>query len=454
MGQERDRLRAVLAVLAVAMMLAWPAMLNGYAIVFSDTYAFIDQASRPLMVWDKPWTYGPFLLALHGRTTLWLPVAGQALILSHLLWLLAASRGAATPLRHLLLGALLAIGSAAPWFAGLLMPDIFAPIAAIALYLLAFPGALGPWQRRWLAVLATMAIAFHLAHLVLAAACLVVILLLKPCALPRAALPLGLALAILALTNLAGHHRLAISPYGSVHALARLAADGNVAPVLARACPAAGWHLCAWKDRLPTDSDTFLWSPDGPVASHPGHAIGAIGFAPEAAVIVGHVLREEPLGVLCAALANTGRQLLRTGLGDTLGSDWLDVTVQTALRAYFPPEEQARFLAALQINRTLPALATPFAPLHATLLLLGTASGAALLLRRADRNLALLVLAALLANAFATGALSGPHDRYQARIAWLVLLPGALAVLRSVPAPRPRPETSEPTARSRSAESR
>ena len=36
-----------------------------------------------------------------------------------------------------------------------------------------------------------------------------------------------------------------------------------------------------------------------------------------------------------------------------------------------------------------------------------------------------MVLAALLANAFATGALSGPHDRYQARIAWLVLLPAS-----------------------------
>ena len=36
---------------------------------------------------------------------------------------------------------------------------------------------------------------------------------------------------------------------------------------------------------------------------------------------------------------------------------------------------------------------------------------------------ALLVLIALPANAASTGALSGPHDRYQARIAWLLLLP-------------------------------
>ena len=41
-----------------------------------------------------------------------------------------------------------------------------------------------------------------------------------------------------------------------------------------------------------------------------------------------------------------------------------------------------------------------------------------------------MVLAGLAANAFATGALSGPHDRYQARIAWLVVLPPALAAMR------------------------
>ncbi len=43
------------------------------------------------------------------------------------------------------------------------------------------------------------------------------------------------------------------------------------------------------------------------------------------------------------------------------------------------------------------------------------------------QGLAVLALAGLLANAAATGALSGPHDRYQARIAWLVVLPPLLA---------------------------
>ena len=49
-------------------------------------------------------------------------------------------------------------------------------------------------------------------------------------------------------------------------------------------------------------------------------------------------------------------------------------------------------------------------------------------------GLALVVLAGLAANAFATGALSHPHDRYEARIAWLLFM----APLLMLAAPRKR----------------
>jgi len=52
--------------------------------------------------------------------------------------------------------------------------------------------------------------------------------------------------------------------------------------------------------------------------------------------------------------------------------------------------------------------------------------------RRHDlRRLGLVVgvLVAVTANAFATGALSKPHDRYEARILWLMPVVAALALL-------------------------
>ena len=39
---------------------------------------------------------------------------------------------------------------------------------------------------------------------------------------------------------------------------------------------------------------------------------------------------------------------------------------------------------------------------------------------------------AILANAFVCGVLSGPHDRYGARIAWIATFTAAIAILRAI----------------------
>jgi hypothetical protein len=54
-------------------------------------------------------------------------------------------------------------------------------------------------------------------------------------------------------------------------------------------------------------------------------------------------------------------------------------------------------------------------------------------------GLVLCVLVGIGVNALVTGGLSGPHDRYQARIAWLLPLAGLLAWLpprEAQPVPR------------------
>jgi hypothetical protein len=45
----------------------------------------------------------------------------------------------------------------------------------------------------------------------------------------------------------------------------------------------------------------------------------------------------------------------------------------------------------------------------------------------------------VVANAFATGALSKPHHRYQARIAWLLVLPPLLLLRNTVPSTASKP---------------
>lgn len=433
------RLHPAVALLAGAVLLVWPALLNGYPLLFSDTHAFLVQAGEPRMVWDKPFAYGPFLRLTHLGLTLWLPLAAQGLILSHLLWLVAKALGAARPLGHVALCGLLAIGSAAPWFTALLMPDIFAPVTVLGVFLLGFGVRLSRRERGWVGLLTAAAMAFHLTHLVVGAAAIAAGLALRPSRRTlRAGLPLAAALAFLAATNLVGFGRFAVSPYGSVFALARLVADGPAAEVIERACPQAGWHVCAFAGHLPTDSDLFLWDPKGPVWTAPG---GPQGFAREAGAIVRQTLRDRPLAVLGAALHNGLRQLARVGLGDTLSNDWLESSVTGSLRAYFPPAELERFHAGLQSQGRLAAIGAALNPAFALILLAGALATARQfgqgLMRRGQRGsdpawlaLPALILVGVLANAAVCGALSGPHDRYQARIAWLVLLPPVLRRLR------------------------
>ena len=418
---------ALLAVVGGAVLLIWPALLNGYPILFSDTGGLLDMGLAGDMGWDKPWVYGPFLALTSLGLSLWGSAVAQGLLLSHMLWLAQGLVSPQRPGRHLALSAVLAAGTAAPWFAALLMPDVFTPLVVLCLFVLAYgPGRVGRGALVWAGVVGTVAIGSHLSHLILAAGLIAAAGLLRWHLPWRPALPLAAALAFLLGSNLVGNGVLAVSPYGSVFALARLVGDGPGRAYVDEACPAAGWRICAWRGRLPADSDEFLWHPNGPVWAD---GFGPIRYAPEAAKLVPAIIAAHPGAVLQAAVANTLRQLGLVRVGDALGAQHLDVALLPRLELYFPAREAAAYRASLQAADGLAAMAAPFAPLHLAALLAGVAGNlwVAATRRGPVQGLAVLVLAGLLANAAATGALSGPHDRYQARIAWLVVLPPLLA---------------------------
>jgi hypothetical protein len=430
--------KAAAAILLAVPMLVWPALLNGYPILFSDTGAFLAQTVQPLMIWDKPWIYGPMLQALHWGTTLWLPLLAQGVVVSHLLWLVQrALRGQAGPGAHLLVCATLCCLTALPWATALLMPDILAPVVALSLVLLG-PGRASLRRREaaYLGVLASLAIAAHLSHLPLAAALLLatVLLVRRPWPVARVAAPLAVAVLLLLGTNWVGHGRPTLSPYGATFLLARMLEDGTASRTVAARCPESGWYLCAWAGRLSGDSDDFLWGQNSPVnrdAADGAIFLGAARLAPEAGQIVTETLRREPLGVAWAALRNFGRQLVLARVGDTLGRENLDTAVRPRIAQGFGPAELARFDASAQSRGLLRVRAAPFTWPFGTVLLLSAAGLVAMAwrLRGSARDFALFLLVAVAANALATGPLSKPHHRYQARIAWLMPLGAMLLAL-------------------------
>jgi hypothetical protein len=193
-------------------------------------------------------------------------------------------------------------------------------------------------------------------------------------------------------------------------------------------CPTAGWYLCDFIDQMPMDSDHFLWSPESPV-----RPVGSVRLAPEAREVVAATLHDYPLAVARAALGNWIEQLYLVRVGDTLDNLDLDQFADQVLARGFPLRERAAFEAGAQMRGDLERLAAPFLQLHVPALLVSLPvilAGWWRLARRGDGprlGLVLCVLVGVIANALATGALSKPHLRYQARIVWLLPLGAVLA---------------------------
>jgi hypothetical protein len=436
---ELSRAWAAAPIAVSAAVLLWPALLNGYPIVFDDTGTYLSQAVHRYLGWDRPVFYSLFLFPLHLTLTTWPAIAGQAWLAAYTLHLTRrVLLPAISPWWLLPFVATLTIATALPWFASQLMPDIFTPLLILALALLLFtPERLSKRERLWLVLFAAFMISSQQSSVLLSLALLLVLAPLR--GLLGAAVPLGraglirlaaaplLAMTALISVNLAGHGRAALAPFGNVFLLARVIYDGPGMDVLRRDCPAAGWLLCPLLDRFPPTSDEFLWLPDSPIMLAGGHK----RVSADADAIIAAALRAEPRTELLAWLRNGVVQLGSFATGDELHA--CPTTVTPWIDRDFPRFERAAYAAARQTGDRL-AVPDGMQALHA-IVGLGGIAGCAIVLfvalrrRHVAAGFAAAVLLGVLANAFIAGGLSTPHHRYGSRV---ILLAPSVALLGGV----------------------
>lgn len=428
----------------VAAVLLWPAMWNGYPIVFADTGTYLSQAIHLYLGWDRPPFYSLFILPLHMTISTWPIVAAQALLAAWVLLRVARIFLPATQARWLTVLVLpLAATTWLPFLVSELTPDLFTPLLVLVLCVLALapPDSIGRHERWCLSGFAAFMIATQQSSVALALALLPVLLIVRrmlptECgvrgqphrgtAMTIALLaPPLLAMAALIAVNLAGHGRAALSPFGNIFVLARVIYDGPGMMVLRRDCPASGWRLCAYRDRFPPTSDEFLWRPDSPVILAGGHkAVSA-----EAGTIIAAALRAEPIAELQAVFGNALDQVSRFASGDGLEA-W-PTQVSPWIERDFPSFEDATYRASRQAQGLL-AVPPWLQGVHATIALAGVALCLLLLplairRRHVAAGFLLAVLAVLPISALITGGLSTPHDRYQSRVMWLAPWVAALS---------------------------
>lgn len=429
--------RLAIAFTAVAALLA-PAIWNGFPLVFADTGGYLARPYERSLEIGRSAFYGAWLVATQGFR-FWPVAVAQAGLTVWVTLLTLRVLGVLRPATAVGVLALLAIASALPWYVGQLMPDIFVPLAILALTLLAFGAErLRAFESASLVALVAVAIATHMAILALALALLAFLALLRGIASslrllpprlasPAAAVGFGIMLALVTNWLIAG--QFAFTPGGANFVFGRLVQDGIVARYLADRCPTPEIRLCAYRDEIPDSADGWLWGWGSPFYK----LGGAEGFEPDARRIVLDSVRLYPGQHLVTALRATAEQLVRLRTGEGLHSR--DNEHAEKALARYAPELLPAFAASVQqhdgfhfnwLNRLHVPLA--LAAMLALPFVAVAASGGCV--ERATGSFALSIFAALVLNAAIAGVFSNPNDRYQSRVAWLAPFAMAIAALQ------------------------
>jgi hypothetical protein len=318
----------------------------------------------------------------------------------------------------------------------LLLTDIFAGLSVLALYMLvAHADRITALEKFLLFLFTAFSAATHSATLGVLFGLCVLGLLAKPFLRGRIALSGliqgGLSLAaggaMLLAANFALSGQLAWTPGGTGVAFGRMLQDGIVTKYLNDHCGTEKLKLCPYRHDLPATADEFLWG------SSMFDTLGRFnGLSDEMGHIVVGSLKDYPAWQAGAALKATAEQLVHVATGEgTLG--WLPHTY--GIIEYYIPSQTKSMRAAHQQHWDINFAAVNWlhVPVALASMLVVVAMFARASWRRKFDDLALLaatVTFALLGNAVICGVISGPHDRYGARLVWIATLTVLLAAAR------------------------
>jgi hypothetical protein len=227
--------------------------------------------------------------------------------------------------------------------------------------------------------------------------------------------------------NFALSGKLAWTPGGYGVAFGRMLQDGIVAQYLREHCPQQKLKLCPYRDQLPATADRFLWG------NSMFNTLGRFqGLGDEMGFIVLRSLAEYPARQAEAAITGTARQLVTVATGEGT-NEWIGHTYGIIER-YIPSQIKPMRAANQQRWRLdFTAINRVHVPVALVSMLLAAMVFARGLRRRPFDDLTLLAGTATLAvlgNAFICAVISGPHDRYGARMAWVATFVVLIAAVR------------------------
>ena len=423
------------AAIAIPLILIAPAIWNGYPLLQYDTGGYLARWYEGYLVPSRSTVFGLYLHFGQG-SYFWINLAIQALATLWILQLMLRVFGLGTPFRIAAISLALIMATALPWLASMLLTDIFAGLSILSLFVLIAHGDKTSSTEKWLLFAFTaFAAATHSATLgVLLGLCCVgwmvrpwVSARIPATGLIQGSLTIVAGAAMLLSANFALSGQLAWTPGGYGVAFGRMMQDSIVTRYLNDHCQTIKLKLCPYRDELPATADEFLWG------KSVFNTLGRFnGLNEEMGFIAVQSLLEYPAWQAEAAAIATAQQLVHVATGE--GTTGFIPHTYGIIERYLPGQ-LATMRAARQQHWDINFAAinwvhVPVA-LASMLLLLGIL-GHALWCRRLDdvTLLAATISTALLGNSFICGVISGPHDRYGARLVWIVTFAVLIALER------------------------
>ena len=413
-----------LSAIAIPLMLIAPALWNGYPLLQWDTGGYLARWYEGYLVPSRSTVFGLYL-HFGEDSGFWINLGIQALATLWILQLTLRVFGMARPLRLLAVSLVLILTTALPWLASMLLTDIFAGLSVLSLFILVLQATGSPASRSCsLFAFTAFAAATHSATLAVLLGLCCVGWIARPflrgriaiSGLLQGSLTIVAGAAMLLAANFALSGQLAWTPGGNGVAFGRMLQDGIVTRYLRDHCPQQQLKLCPYRDELPATADEFLWG------NSMFNTLGRFqGMDDEMGFIVLHSLAEYPAWQAEAAIVATAQQLVDVATGEGTNG-WLPHTYGIIER--YIPAQVAPMRAAQQQHWDIDFAAINWIHVPVALLSMlrwlrpcGTRSGAGgSTTSRCSLPRSLL---ALLGNALICGVISGPHDRYGARMAWI-----------------------------------
>ena len=446
-------------VLVFTLALFWPMLINGGPLLFFDTPTYLNQgyeavswvtgklgigageaavavdaasgaaaatgedvaaaggAPEVRAIRSVPYAIFSYLAILTPLGTYGLALAQTLMVVAPLVAIVLAAEPEARPRGPLAIGglALVALTSVA-FFTSFLMPDVLA--AVVVLYAMALVRGFdeaGFVLRLVLAGVACFAIASHYGHVPVAFAVLVVAVALRWLSsrssgwmVAAAVLPFVLAIGFNAALGVVVSGGASIAPKRLPLLIARSIEDGPGYRYLIEACPTENYAICEHFDVLPDNIQDVMWEPGG-IGDASGEMIARI--RDEELHVIWEIFKRYPAEQTTALIGNSLAQFFALGT-ENLHRGTMRFTAQDGYRVDMRRGEPSPVIDALGVIHVLSVIVGALAIVW----LAFTGPG----LRPRDRDMVLVLLVGLLANAAVFGGLSAPVDRYQSRLAWIV----------------------------------